>query len=110
MATRYGGIHERGLREGITAAVDAYARARGLLTAADRALRAGRVGANLTAVVSVKPDEPELTDSTGRTLGNTAARACVSEAVREHLGGWLEEHPQEAEGLVARILRAPAWD
>ncbi|MFE7181321.1 hypothetical protein [Streptomyces erythrochromogenes] len=110
MATHNGGTHETGLREGIAAAVDAYARAHGLLTATDPALRADRVGADLTAVVSVKLDDPELTDCTRRTLGNTAVRACVAEAVREHLGSWLEEHPREAEEAVSRILRAPVRD
>ncbi|MFJ9943069.1 DNA gyrase subunit B [Streptomyces erythrochromogenes] len=110
LATHNGGTHETGLREGIAVAVDVYARAHGLLTAADPALRADHVGADLTAVVSVKLDDPELTDCTRRTLGNTAVRACVAEAVREHLGAWLEEHPREAEGIVDRILRSPVRD
>ncbi|MFC9820266.1 DNA gyrase subunit B [Streptomyces erythrochromogenes] len=110
MATLNGGTHETGLREGVAAAVDAYARAQGLLTAADPEVRADRVGADLTAVVSVKLDHPELIDCTRRSLGNVAVRACVAEAVREHLGTWLEEHPREAGKVVARILRAPVRD
>ncbi|MFJ2593634.1 DNA gyrase subunit B [Streptomyces erythrochromogenes] len=110
MATRNGGTHETGLRGGVAAAVDAYARAQGLLTAADPEVRADRVGADLTAVVSVKLDHPELIDCTRLRLGNPAVRACVAEAVREHLGAWLEEHPREAEAVVARILRAPVRD
>ncbi|MFJ7779213.1 DNA gyrase subunit B [Streptomyces yangpuensis] len=110
MATRDGGTHETGLREGVAAAVDAYARAQGLLTAADPEVRADRVGADLTAVVSVKLDRPELTDCTLLALGNPAVRTCVAEAVRDRLGAWLEEHPQEAEAVVARILRAHVPD
>ncbi|MEU5145802.1 DNA gyrase subunit B [Streptomyces yangpuensis] len=110
MATHNGGTHEAGLREGVAAAVDAYARARGLLMPTDREVHADRVGADLTAVVSVKLDRPELIDCTLLRLGNPAVRACVAEAVRDHLGAWLEEHPREAEAVVARILRAPVRD
>ncbi|MER7732806.1 DNA gyrase subunit B [Streptomyces erythrochromogenes] len=110
MATHHGGSHEWGLRTGIAAAVDAYARAKGLLTATDPALRAEDVGAGLTAVVSVKLDDPEFTGCMGWTLGNDAVSACVAEAVRDQLGAWLEKHPQAAEAVVARILPAPVAD
>ncbi|THA86117.1 ATP-binding protein [Streptomyces sp. A0592] len=107
LATSNGGTHETGLREGVAAAVDAYARERGLLTAADPEVTADRVGADLTAVVSVKLDRIEPADSTRLKLGNVAVRPCVAEAVRAHLGTWLEEHPREAEDVVDRFLRGP---
>ncbi|MFF3091379.1 DNA gyrase subunit B [Streptomyces nojiriensis] len=106
MATPYGGTHEAGLREGAAAALDAYARARGLLTAVEPGLGADRIGEGLTAVVSVKLDRPEFVGATRGALGNSPVRACVGEAVREHLGAWLEQHPEQAEAVITRILRA----
>ena len=87
--------HARGgFRDGVAAAVTAYARERRLLTAADPDLGADRIGEGLTAVVSVKLDHPEFIGATHGLLGDAAVRACVAEAVREHLGTWLEEHPE----------------
>ena len=67
---------------------------------------ADRVGAGLTAVVSVKLDRPEFEGSLRDRLGNTAVRACVGQAVREHLGEWLREHPEQAAAVLDRIVRA----
>ncbi|MFI8389511.1 ATP-binding protein [Streptomyces sp. NPDC085540] len=103
MATPYGGTHESGLRDGVAAALDAYARARGLLTAADPGL-----GEGLTAIVSVKLDHPEFVGATRGVLGNGPVRACVGEAVREHLGAWLEQNPGQAEAVITEVLRADA--
>ncbi|MCX4803741.1 ATP-binding protein [Streptomyces sp. NBC_01214] len=110
MATPYGGTHEAGLRDGVAAALDAYARARGLLTAADPDLGADRIGEGLTAIVSVKLDHPEFVGATRGVLGNGPVRACVGEAVREHLGAWLEQNPKQAVDVITEILRADALD
>ncbi|MCX4718450.1 ATP-binding protein [Streptomyces virginiae] len=104
VATPHGGTHEAGLREGVAAALDAYARGRGLLTADAPGLDAGRVAEGLTAVVSVKLDDPRFVGATHGELGGAAVRACVAEAVEEHLGAWLEEHPEQATAVVGRIL------
>ncbi|MFD3465454.1 ATP-binding protein [Streptomyces sp. NPDC058682] len=110
MATPYGGTHEAGLRDGVAAALDAYARARGLLTAADPGIGADRIGEGLTAIVSVKLDHPEFVGATRGVLGNGPVRACVGEAVREHLGAWLEQNPKQAVDVITEILRADALD
>ncbi|PWK66695.1 DNA gyrase subunit B [Streptomyces sp. CG 926] len=110
MATPYGGTHEVGLREGVAAALDAYARRRGLLSAEGPDLDADRIAEGLTAVVSVKLERPEFVGATRGELGNAPVRACVAEAVREHLGTWSEENPEQAAAVVGRILRAEALD
>ncbi|MGW6842536.1 hypothetical protein [Streptomyces sp. NPDC054958] len=110
MATPYGGTHEVGLREGVAAALDAYARGRGLLSAEGPDLDADRIAEGLTAVVSVELDRPEFVGAARRELGNAPVRACVGEAVREHLGTWLEENPEQATAVVGRILQAEALD
>ncbi|MFF3740989.1 hypothetical protein [Streptomyces sp. NPDC002566] len=56
--TREGGTHVDGFHDGVAAAVTAWARGRGLLTAQDAGPGADRIGEGLTAVVSVKLDPP----------------------------------------------------
>lgn len=102
-ATRQGGTHVDGFRDGV-AAVTAYARERGLLTA-DNDPCADRISEGLTAVVSVKLERPEYLGATHELLGNTDVRDCAGEAVREHLGNWLEEHSKQATQVIGRILR-----
>ncbi|WP_328974308.1 DNA gyrase subunit B [Streptomyces canus] len=105
LATRQGGTHVDGFRDGVAAAVTAYARRRGLLTSADPDPDVARIGEGLTAVVSVKLDRPEFLGATVGLLGNTAVRACVGEAVQEHLSTWFDERPERAAEIVARFVR-----
>ncbi|TDT97280.1 DNA gyrase subunit B [Streptomyces sp. 846.5] len=106
----FGGTHERGFRDGVAAAVTAYAREQRLLTTADPDLEGDRIGEGLTAVVSVKLDDPEFEGSTRGVLGNAAVRLCVEEAVRQHLGRWLEEHPERAAGVIGRMIKVARRD
>ncbi|GAA0695712.1 hypothetical protein GCM10010193_57960 [Kitasatospora atroaurantiaca] len=105
-----GGTHERGFRDGVAAAVTAYARERRLLTATDPDLDADRIGEGLTAVVSVKLDHPEFEGSTRGWLGNAAVGACVEEAVQEHLGKWLGGHSEQAAAVIDRIIQGARRD
>ncbi|WEH13779.1 DNA gyrase subunit B [Streptomyces sp. VNUA24] len=105
--TPEGGTHLSGFRDGVTAAVDAYARSRGPHTATDPGLGSDRVVEGLTAVVSVKLDRPEFPGATRGLLGGTQVRERVAEAVRQHLGAWLEEHPEQAAAIVGRIVHGP---
>ncbi len=100
-----GGTHVVGLRDGVGAAVNAYARERRLLTATDPDFAADRIGEGLAAVVSVKLEQPEFEGSTRGVLGNAAVRACVRDTVLEHLSNWLEEHPQQAADVIDRIIQ-----
>ena len=102
--TPCGGTHVEGFREGAAAAVNAYARERRLLTAASPDLSADRIGEGLTAVVSVKLDSPAFEGATRGSLGNTAVRNCLAEAVQEHLGTWLEGYPEQATAIIDQIV------
>ncbi|OPC79578.1 DNA gyrase subunit B [Embleya scabrispora] len=105
-----GGTHEAGLRDGMADVINAYARKRRLLRATDPDLGADRIGEGLTAVVSVKLDRPEFQGSTREVLGNPEVATCVRQAVREHLGTWLEEHPESATAVIDRIVRSGRRD
>ncbi|MFJ1709937.1 ATP-binding protein [Kitasatospora sp. NPDC088346] len=101
--TTGGGTHELGFRDGLAAAVNAYAREQQLLTPSDLDFIPTQLGAGLTAVVSVKLDYPEFEGATRDRLGNGPVRACVAEAVREHLTAWLHANPAQATAVLARI-------
>lgn len=103
-ATRQGGTHVDGFRDGVAAVVTAYARARGLPDVEGDSW-ADRIGEGLTAVVSVKLEHPEYLGATRELLGNPEVRDCVAEAVREHLGAWLGGRPAYAAQVIDRILR-----
>jgi DNA gyrase subunit B len=105
-----GGTHVVGFHDGVGAALNAYARARGLLTAANPDLGTDRIGEGLTAVVSVKLERPEFEGATRGRLGNAAVRDCVRQAVQEDLGSWLEEHPQQAAAVIDRIIHRARRD
>ncbi|MFJ3926308.1 hypothetical protein [Streptomyces sp. NPDC090022] len=95
-----------GFRDGMTAAVTAYAREERLLRATDPDFGAERIGEGLTAVVSVKLDRPEFEGSTWDVLGNAEVRDCVGQAAQDHLGTWLEEDPERAAAVIDRIVRS----
>ncbi|MER5894471.1 ATP-binding protein [Streptomyces sp. NPDC001876] len=107
--TREGGTHADGFRAGVTAAINTHARRRQLLTATDPDLTAERVGRILTAVVSVKLDSPQYEGATRGKLGGATVKECVEQAVREYLGTWLAQNPEQAAEIIGRI-KAPSWD
>ncbi|MFE0640579.1 ATP-binding protein [Streptomyces sp. NPDC058877] len=100
-----GGTHAMGFCDGLAAAVTSYAREQGLLTPRDPDFGADRIGAGLTAVVSVKLDRPEFEDSTRGVLGNSEVRECVGRAVRDHLGRWLKEDRERAAAVIDQIAQ-----
>ncbi|MET9324648.1 DNA gyrase subunit B [Streptomyces sp. NPDC003038] len=109
--TPYGGTHMEGFRDGVAAAVNAHARERRLLAEAAPDLSVDQIVEGLTAVVSVKLDRPEFSGSTRNVLdGGAPVRAGVAEAVRVHLGTWLEGHPEHAAAIVGRIIQGPRRD
>ncbi|MGR6998563.1 hypothetical protein ACU686_11505 [Yinghuangia aomiensis] len=93
-----GGTHEQGFRDGLAEAIVAYTRRQpgGQRLMADPA----RIGEGLTAVVSVKLDHPEYEGCTRGVLANTVVYTCVADAVREHLGRWFDDHPEQAAAIV----------
>lgn len=102
--TPEGGTHTEGFRDGVAAALNAYARQQRLLTATDPDLGADQIGKGLTAIVSVKLDHLEFRGATRGRLDNPAVRACVGEAVQAHLSRWLHGHPEQAVAAIDRII------
>ncbi|GGY50081.1 hypothetical protein GCM10010363_33720 [Streptomyces omiyaensis] len=103
--TPHGGTHTAGFRDGVAAAVNAHVRKRRLLAKTEPDLSVDQTGDGLTAVVSVKLDHPEFSGSTRGMLGNAAVHTSVAETVREHLGTWLEKHPEQATAIISQIIQ-----
>ncbi|MFB7864400.1 DNA gyrase subunit B [Streptomyces sp. NPDC056069] len=108
--TPYGGTHVAGFRDGVAAAVNTHMRERRLLAEAVPDLSVDQISDGLTAVVSVKLDRPEFSGCTRGMLGGAAVRTSVANAVREHLGAWLERHPEQAAAIVGRIIQRTHQD
>ncbi|MCX5129977.1 ATP-binding protein [Streptomyces sp. NBC_00193] len=108
--TPHGGTHMAGFRDGTAAAVNTHVRERRLLAEAASDLSIDQIGDGLTAVVSVKLDRPEFSGSTRGVLDGAAVRTSVADAVREHLGTWLEQHPEQAAAIVGRIVQGARQD
>ncbi|MFF0553491.1 DNA gyrase subunit B [Streptomyces sp. NPDC004311] len=104
------GTHVWGFRAGVAAALTAYARERGLLTPEDPDFDTDGILEGLTAVVSVKLDDPEFDGCVSERLGNVAVQHCVREAVQDHLGRRLRRHPEEAAAVIDRLLRVARRD
>ncbi|WP_069767964.1 ATP-binding protein [Streptomyces sp. LUP30] len=105
--TPEGGAHVDGLRDGLAAAAAAFASERGLPAPTDAGSGAHRIGEGLRAVVSVKLDRPEFLGPVHGLLGGADVRACVADAVREHLGAWFAEHPDRGASIVGGMFRDP---
>ncbi|MFF8691310.1 ATP-binding protein [Streptomyces sp. NPDC015144] len=105
-----GGTHVVGFRDGMAAAVTAYAREHVLLTPIDPDIGADRIHEGLTAVVSVKLDRPEFEGATRGVLGNSEVRDCVGQAVQDHLGRWLKEDSERAAAVIDPIVQGARRD
>ncbi|MGC0327396.1 DNA gyrase subunit B [Streptomyces sp. SAI-170] len=101
-----GGTHVAGFRDAVADSVNAYARKLHLLARGEPDLSADRIGKGLTAVVSVKLERPEFQGATRRALGNAAVRSCIEKGLREHLDGWLAEHPEQAAAIAGWLVAA----
>ena len=104
--THEGGTHEEGFRAALTALVNRYARAQGLLKEKDDNLSGEDVREGLTAVISVKLAEPQFEGQTKTKLGNTEAKAFVQKVVGDRLGDWFDRNPQQAKLIVRKAIDA----
>lgn len=101
-----GGMHEEGFKTALTATVNRYARARNILKEKDENLQGDDIREGLTAIVSVRLQEPQFEGQTKAKLGNTSMRSLVQTATNAALAEWLEEHPNEAKRMVGKALDA----
>ncbi len=99
-----GGTHLTGFRSALTRTLNDYARKANLLKESDQNLTGDDVREGLTAVVSVKLQEPQFESQTKAKLGNAEIKTQVESAFTEAFSGFLEEHPREAKEIIQKCL------
>ena len=106
IGTIEGGMHLQGFRQAVTNSVNAHARKRGILKESDGSLSTDDVVEGLTAVVSVKLQDPQFEGQTKTKLGNARVRSIVASLVSERLEFFLEENPKYARAIVEKCMQA----
>jgi len=101
-----GGTHVAGFRRGLTRTLKAYADKSGLLKNLKMEITGDDFREGLTAVISVKVQEPQFEGQTKTKLGNNEVMGAVDMAVGEILGNFLEENPKEARLIVNKVILA----
>lgn len=104
--TYEGGTHVAGFRRAITRTLKSYADKSGLLEKAKVEISGDDFREGLTAVISVKVQEPQFEGQTKTKLGNNEAMGYVDQAVGEALQNFLEENPKEAKLIVNKVILA----
>ncbi|TDO22013.1 DNA topoisomerase (ATP-hydrolyzing) subunit B [Pedobacter duraquae] len=104
--THEGGTHIAGFRRGLTRTLKAYADKSGLLKNVKFEITGDDFREGLTAVVSVKVQEPQFEGQTKTKLGNSEVMGAVDVAVGEALNNYLEENPREAKLIIGKVILA----
>ncbi len=104
--TLEGGTHIAGFRRALTRTLKSYAEKSGLLDKVKIDIAGDDFREGLTAVISVKVQEPQFEGQTKTKLGNSEVMGAVDQAVSEALQNYLEEHPKEARTIVQKVILA----
>ena len=101
-----GGTHLTGFRTALTRTLNDYGKKNGLIKSAEDTLSGDDVREGLTAVVSVKMPEVQFEGQTKAKLGSVEARSAVEKVFSDAFGMFLEEHPDDARGIIGKVLLA----
>ena len=107
--THEGGTHLTGFRRGLTRTLKKYADDQKLLEKLEKQkieITGDDFREGLTAIISVKVQEPQFEGQTKTKLGNSEVEGVVSQLVSEMLSYYLEEHPKEARNIVDKVVLA----
>ncbi|HLN52178.1 MAG TPA: DNA topoisomerase (ATP-hydrolyzing) subunit B [Lentimicrobium sp.] len=104
--THEGGTHLAGFRRALTRTLKAYADKSGMLAKLKFDINGDDFREGLTAIISVKVQEPQFEGQTKTKLGNNEVMGAVDQLVSELLSYYLEEHPKEARTIVNKVILA----
>ena len=104
--TPEGGTHLVGFRNAITKTFNDYARANKILKDSDQNLSGEDIREGLTAIISIKVEEPQFEGQTKQKLGNSEARGAVESIVAEQLTYYLEQNPAVAKTICEKSILA----
>jgi DNA gyrase subunit B len=101
-----GGTHLAGFRRGLTRTLKKYAEDSGATSKLKFDINGDDFREGLTAIVSVKVQEPQFEGQTKTKLGNTEVMGAVDQAVSTMLSNYLEENPKDAKVIVQKVILA----
>ena len=104
--TPEGGTHLTGFRNALTKTFNDYGRKNKLLKDNEPALPGEDIREGLTAIISVKIEEPQFEGQTKQKLGNSEARGAVDSVVSEQLTYFLEQNPSVAKTIIEKSVLA----
>lgn len=106
ITTPEGGTHLVGFRNALTKTFNEYARKNKLLKDNEPNLSGEDIREGLTAIISVKIEDPQFEGQTKQKLGNSEARGAVDSIVSNQLEVYLEQHPSVAKQTVEKSVMA----
>jgi len=101
-----GGTHLAGFRRGLTRTLKSYAEKSGMLAKLKFDISGDDFREGLTAIISVKVQEPQFEGQTKTKLGNSDVMGSVDQAVSGSLAHYLEENPKDAKTIVQKVILA----
>ncbi len=104
--TPEGGTHLAGFKNALTKTLNEYARKNKLLKESEDNLAGEDIREGLTAIISVKLEEPQFEGQTKQKLGNSEARGAVDSVVSEQLTYFLEQNPAVAKSICEKSILA----
>ncbi len=106
IATPDGGTHLQGFNTALTRAINDYGRKYKLLRDSEPNLKGEDVRESLTAIVSIKMEDPQFESQTKSKLGSAQARPAVDSLLTSELTEYLEENPPVARAILDRCISA----
>ncbi len=104
--TPEGGTHLEGFKAALTKTFNDYARANKMLKDSEENLTGEDIREGLTAIISVKIEDPQFEGQTKQKLGNSEARGAVASVVGEQLTYYLEQNPNVAKQILEKAILA----
>ncbi len=101
-----GGSHLTGFRTALTRIVNSYARSKNLLKDNEANLTGDDVREGLTAVISVKLEDPQFSSQTKEKLVSPEASSAVATVMGDALAHWLDENPSDARRIIEKTIAA----
>lgn len=104
--TPEGGTHLAGFKNALTTTLNDYARKNKLLKESEGNLSGEDIREGLTAIISVKIEEPQFEGQTKQKLGNSEARGAVDSLIREQFTYFLEQNPGVSKTICDKSILA----
>lgn len=106
IGTIEGGTHLSGFKSALTRTLNDYARKSNILKDKDENLQGSDVREGLTAIISVKIEDPQFEGQTKTKLGNSEVRGISESVTNEILSAFMEETPKDARAIIEKCVKS----